>query len=146
MGPNICLFDRPHLCDKNGVGKIFHLFFSYKYYNFCLFFYILRQKNRKNHNICSIKIDIKFFRHDFHRKAVLYQIKIYLDPYLLEIIDSGPICTFTFAEMVAFSRGPPLTCDHFFSEKNIIQILDIPTVFHLVFKFFKNIKNSIRYY
>ena len=99
---------------------------------FAHFFYILQQKIRKNKNIFLIKFDRKFFGHHFYCKDVFYQIKIYLDPYLQGIIDSGPICTFTFSAMVGFSGGPPLTCDHLFG-KIRIQILYISTGFHLVF-------------
>ena len=113
MGPNIFLFDRTHLYDQNRRQNFLSILIVQILKTL---FYILRQKNRKNQNIFSMKIDIKFCRHHFHRKDVFYQINIYLDPYLQGIIDSGPICTFTIASMVGFS-GAPFTCDHFFLKK-----------------------------
>ena len=47
MGLNIFLFDRTHICDENGVGKIFYLFLSKKYFGFYEFFVVKCKKAAK---------------------------------------------------------------------------------------------------
>ena len=37
MGPNIFLFDRTQLCDENGVGKIWYLFYRKNILVFTIF-------------------------------------------------------------------------------------------------------------
>ena len=44
MGPNIFLFNRTHLYDKNGAGKMFYLFLSNKYSGFYDFFVVKCKK------------------------------------------------------------------------------------------------------
>ena len=47
MDPNIFLFDRTQLCDENGVGKIWYLFLSNKYFGFYNFFVVKCKKVAK---------------------------------------------------------------------------------------------------